>query len=255
MRRTILVLLLAAAATGCATPYKPPSEPAPPGWTGVSGMKRLGPILYRSGVFKAEGVVSSMAVAYVRTGVLAEPVKLMTAYGGTMRLPEGSKAYATNYGVVTRQPGGPRNEAPRFTGPIEWCIIVENGFDGLSGVQTACAFWESPQRARYIDDSTDGGLPFEPYITIGGTAGMPGSVPKITEQPVDFGVALKREVKIRKVNARTLTLHVMLTDGVNSRVLRQYVFDWSQGEEVLFEDMVFRKVAGDAAAVEVARAS
>lgn len=193
-----------------------------------------------------------MPVAFVRTGVLAETVQLKSAYGGAMIFPKGSKAYATNYTLFVGY-GVPTQNAQKSINPIEWCIIAADGFDGKKGgPQTACAFWENFETARYMQDYGVGELSFEPTIDIGDASGTAGPVPKIIEQPVDFGVKLMRELKIVKVEPKGVTVAATLTDGAKSRTRDYRTLRWSKTGEVRLGDrFVFRKVPGNAAAVEV----
>jgi hypothetical protein len=246
------VFALSIALSGCASTYQPPRTPPPAQWTGVSGLENVGAPKALPGLKHAGDAFAAANVRFLRTGVLAETVETKTAFGGTMTLPKGSKAFATNYTLYVSANYGPSKNAQPTNDPIEWCVITPNGFDGKkAGSETACIFWEGPERSRYMQDYVVGGFAFAPYVDIGDAAGMPGPTPVFIEQPVDFGVPLTRELRILKVDAKTVRIGVVLSDGNKSRIMDQRSVRLPPGgEAVLGSAFRFRRGA-DPTAVEV----
>jgi hypothetical protein len=234
MYRSAWVLVAAAFVASCATDYVPPREPPPPGWQGASGFRDLEAPRFAAGVKHAGDTVVSVAIGFARTGILAETVETRSAYNAPRIFPKGSKAYATNYTLI-RQNGRRTENLQKDIDPIEWCIVVPDGFDGQKGgSQTGCIFWETAERSRYMDDFTSGGFAFSPMIdNRGSAAGMTGPVPTIIEQPVDFGVSLRRELRVVAVKKDGVTVAQFLSDGTNSRIRgRTSTLSWAKTGEV-----------------------
>ena len=252
MRRILVVLALALGAAGCATPYRPPASPPPPPWVGASGMEAVKPPKVTPGLKHAGDAVMSSELRFVRTGVLAETVETKTAFGGVMILPKGSMAYAANYTLFVGSTYTPLTNAQKLNDPVEWCVVVANGFDGKRpGSQTACIFYETPERSRYMEDFIVGGYAFDPLITIGDASGMAGPTPQIIEQPVDFGVRITREIRVMKVDPKGVRIGVVLSDGTNIRIKEQRLLHWSAAGEASLGPFRFRPASGDPLAVEV----
>ncbi len=252
MRRLSILVACAAAAAACATPYRPPQTPPPVLWTGVSGLEPAGPSTADSGRMREGAIFFSTPVHFRRTGVLARTVRTKTAYGGDMVLPEGSKAYATNYTLYVGSAYSAPENVQTEVDPVEWCVIAEQGFDGRgAGSQTACIFWEGPERARYMQDYTTGGFAFAPYVDIGSASGMTGPVPEILEQPVDFGVQITREARVLKVEKRGVRVGIVLSDRNKHRVMEQNLVRWGSTLALGGKLFRFQPVADDPDAVEV----
>ncbi|HWC63638.1 MAG TPA: hypothetical protein VG501_08450 [Rhizomicrobium sp.] len=198
--------------TGCATPYIPPTGPIPPGWTGRSGRALVpGTTQVHLGPLQAGGSVFESEIRFVRTGIVAESIQTKNAFGRDIIVPKGAKAYAVNYTLMRN------GKVAQSIDPIEWCVILPDGIDGKGdGSQTICAFWETDQRTRYFEDFRIGGFRFNVDLRGGGASGMLGPVLQISEGPVDFGVTLKRQLRVLDFDNRGMRLAYVLTDGTDS---------------------------------------
>ena len=224
-----LAITLTVLLEGCATPYRPPTEPPPAEWTGDSGFEvQADTIKVYEGARRPRDVLIEYGVQFRRTAVVLETVQTKDAYGRDFILAEGTKLFATNF-TLTSQTGVWGNKQLRQSvDPIEWCAVLPHGVDGKQAdSDTACLFWESPTQARYMQDFRNGGYRFNPEFI--GTAGMPGPVPKIKVQPVDFGVAIVAQVRLVKVNAKRVELEVVMSDGTSERRTELNTLTWRDG--------------------------
>ena len=208
LRAWILWAVVVCVLAGCATPYRPPSEPAPPSWTGEAGVRVTGPVTFNSGTFEEGAVIGEYPIEFVRTGVIRETVQTKTAFGADFILPAGLPVYAMDFELYSSRAGYVQRDGKE--NPIEWCGVLPNGTDG-QGEQPVgfCLFWETSERARYMQIYRS-----FPYLPTGmDSSGMPGPMPIIDEQPVDFGVVLTNKVVISKLTKKWCTITTYVTDG------------------------------------------
>src|SRR5437588_288895 len=71
-----------------------------------------------------------------------------------------------------------------------------------------------------------------------GTSGMPGPVPKIKVQPVDFGVEIVSQLRVAKVSSKRVELEVVLTDGTSEQRVDQATLAWKDGQKVSYQDAI-----------------
>jgi TonB family protein len=185
-----------------------------------------------------------------RTGVVKEAIAMKNAYGTDILIPEGTKAFAVNFTLVS----GYQRVRQRID-PIEWCVYLPKGINGRrDGAETVCAFWESEQRARYDQDFQVGGFAFLPSLY--SPAGMPGVVPKIQEEPVDFGVRFKHQIRVAKMTDKAVTLETFFSDGTHSKRRDSDTYEWkSDGTltQLVGDSSVLLKATPDRKSVQVSR--
>jgi len=246
----ITMALLAA----CATPYRPPSTPPPPAWDGAFGYEPIGEATIREGVLRTGDAIVSQPVKYIRTGLVAETVRTKGAFGGDLIVPKGTKAYAANYSLLNRYVTKPMQGIENRIDPIEWCVILAAGKDGKQKEpETVCLFYETPERARYMETYNPGGFPFQPAF--GDASGVDGPLPVIDEQPVDFG-PLASELQVLEMEGGQLKLADVLTDGDGRRVFRRETYRMSSGARLSLKlagrEVVITPAGADAVEVKVA---
>ena len=192
----------AAVLSACATTYAPPTEAAPEAWRGASGMAVDGPVRTTDGATAKGGTIASWDVTARRAGRLAEPVTVEATYGGQITFPAGSQAVAHQFSLVQTGGYSGTQNLNAANDPIEWCL--RDAKDDLY-----CAFWEGPDRARYIGF---GGTLLAPTPTL--TTGPVGPVPFIEETE---GEGPEGEVLVRVhdfgVNGVRLVSDVRAEDG------------------------------------------
>ncbi|MFC4311918.1 hypothetical protein ACFPN2_22745 [Steroidobacter flavus] len=217
LKRLLPILVLGSA--GCATNYLPPQAPPPPLWDGESGFRvDAHSLRVNEGVKRPGDVIVEHDAQLKRTGLVLETVRLRNPYGVEMIIPEGAKAFATNFTLTT----GPRRVAQEIN-PIEWCAFLPRGInDKKPGPQSVCIFWENEQRARYTESEV-GEFAFQPGLP---PTGMPGPVPKIEEAPVDFDLDFTRRLRIGAIGADTVTLELTVTDGTASSYPSRETYNW-----------------------------
>jgi hypothetical protein len=232
MKNRISMMAIAVVFTACATEYIPPREMPPANWLGDSGVANIaGTERVFEGPLGVDGVVAERQLHLMRTGTMTGTVQTKTPYGKDLIIPAGTKVFAENwtlmqgtiYGV-----GGKRQE----NDPIEWCAPLDHGTDGKSKESmTVCMFWETPERARYMESSLIGGYQFQPLITQ--TSGMPGPMPVIEDKAVDFGKALKFQMRISKITPTGFLLQDILTDGSHTKVKKSTTVSWGKEKSLL----------------------
>lgn len=203
--------------TACATPYQGIKEPAPKGWTGANGFNNLIDTAQSFEGKRTEGdPIVEFETAHRRTALVAQTVKLKTAFGGDLIIKQGYPAYAVDFSVrKTIGSSSYGTDMQAGYNPIEWCIILKDGANGKGDKPDLyCLLWESSKSARYIKSSSN--YMYNPTL-IGEANGMSGAVPTFIEQDVDFGVTLKRRISIRSINKQRISLVVTETDGVNTK--------------------------------------
>lgn len=246
LKRLLLIVVLGI--SGCATPYIPPTVPPPALWDGEAGWQVDAHSLRVSEGSKRVGeVIVEHDAQLRRTGLIKETVRLKNAYGTDMIIPEGAKAFATNFTLTT----GPRQVRQNID-PIEWCAVLPRGIDGNKpGAQTVCILWENEQRARYNEDYRVGGFVFLPVLS---PSGMPGPVPKIEEAPVDFGARFTRRLRVAAMTNETVTLELLYHDGTNSSGAEAETYNWKPDGTLLYEigeDALVLTPAADRKTVDV----
>jgi TonB family protein len=216
MTRIATLLMSTLVLGACATPYVPPVVPPPPSWNGAWGLE-VRNMKVHEGDHGVGAVLSESELLLRRTGTILETVQMKNAYGTDLIIPQGTKVFATNYTHVSFA------QQQRID-PIEWCALLPKGIDGKqSGSQTVCAFWEAPDRARYIQTYGVDEFPFQQRFS---TSGMPGPVPKIEEAPVDFGVRITSQVRVEELDAKGVVLQRVLSDGKSEMLDETRRFDW-----------------------------
>jgi TonB family protein len=172
-----------------------------------------------------------------RTAVVVETVRTKSAYGKDFIIPEGTRLFAENFTLVTREGWAGQKQNKQAIDPIEWCAVLPHGVNGKqAGSDTACVFWEGPTQARYMQEFGNGGFGFRPRMF--GTSGMPGPVPKIKVQPVDFGVEIVSQLRVAKVSSKRVELEVVLTDGTSEQRVDQATLAWKDGQKVSYQDAI-----------------
>jgi hypothetical protein len=229
-----LALVLLVSLQGCATSYRPPAQQPPEEWTGVAGWEVLAStIKVHEGARRPGDTLMEYEVRPRRTAVVLETVQTKTAYGKDFIIPEGTKLFAENFTLVTRGGWWGEKEIKQSVDPIEWCGVLPHGTDGKQkGADTACLFWEGPTQARYMQQYKDGGFAFSPRMH--DTSGMPGPVPKIKVQPVDFGVQILSKVRIVKMSPRRIELEFLRTDGASEQRLELRTLNWKEGRKASY---------------------
>lgn len=232
MLKRFLGIFITMGVAACATDYRPPSEPAPPPWNGESGFEaKPSTVVRKEGRFGPGDTLIEYDVRFSRTGVIAETVQTKTAYGGDLILPEGTKVYATDYTLFRSGTYTRTVNLQEENNPVEWCAVLPHGVGGKDDKPEAvCLFWESESTARYI--RTYGGFPYKPLLF--GAAGMPGPVPLIIEQDVDFGVQLKKQYRIRKIKRKGIQIDLVLTDGSGHSRLSSKLAKWDANGKARF---------------------
>jgi hypothetical protein len=242
-----LLPLLALFTAGCATNYVPPQAPLPALWDGESGWRvDAHSLRLNEGVKRVGEVIVEHDAQLERTGLIMETVRLRNAYGTEMIIPEGAKAFATNFTLTT----GPRRVAQEIN-PIEWCAFLPQGINGKKpGPQSVCIFWENEQRARYTEAEV-GEFAFQPGLP---PTGMPGPVPKIEEAPVDFGLHFTRRLSVGTVTDETITLEITFSDGTTSSHPVRETYNWKQDGTLVYllgEDAIVLTRSADRKTVDV----
>lgn len=204
----VLALGLAVAAVGCASTYVPPRERAPEAWYGGGGlMAAPGTVSLADGEVSVGETILSYHLTPARQGRLAQAVTYEGAYGGDITLPAGTPMISQQYSLVTQTtygyvPTGPQINQNAGNDPIEWCVAD-------MAVESVCAFWEAPDRARYVSVFRSSARIMRPFST----AGMAGPVPVIEEGEVDFGGPVIQRFLLESVDAEGLKIRSVLQDG------------------------------------------
>ena len=95
-------LLVSVLCAGCATSYIPPTEHPPLMWEGRSGWRLDGDSARVSeGVHQIGEPFLEHDAYLVRTGIVQETVQMKNAYGRDLIIPQGTKAFAMNFTLVT----------------------------------------------------------------------------------------------------------------------------------------------------------
>jgi hypothetical protein len=224
---------------GCATPYRPPTEQPPPEWTGDSGWKiRPDTIRVHEGAHRPGDVLMEYELKAAQTAVVLETVRTKSAYGKDFIIPAGTKLFAENFTLVWRTGWAGQKQVEQAIDPIEWCAVLPNGIDGKQpGSDTACLFWETPTQARYTQGFRNGGFGYHPRMF--DTSGMPGPVPKIKVQPVDFGVHIMRQIRVAKLGPARAELESVLSDGTADQVTDVKRLRWIDGRKSYYQDDVW----------------
>lgn len=218
--RTLVLLATLTVLGACATPYSPPSTPAPPEWMGAAGLAPIQGAVGRlnQAALTEGGVIASIDVDHVRTARIRDELRYKSPYGGDMVIAAGTPARAeqlTMFVSSTYQP------VPVAVGennnPIEWCARQVNG-------DTVCIFWEAPDRARYVPTFTDRA---PRLVTPFKASGMIGPMPVIVESKVDLGPPLQQQLVVRDWDREgvDVTLQV-LENGVVGHGSRQRI-EWN----------------------------
>jgi TonB family protein len=229
-RKPLAWTLVALGCSSCATPYLPPTVEPPPLWSGQSGWQfDAASVRVNEGVKKPGEIIVEHETRLIRTGIVKEAIRMRNEFGTPLIIPEGAKAFATNFTLVTGV-----SQVRQKIDPIEWCVFLPQGINGSGGgAETVCIFWESEQQARYSQDFQVGGFSFLPSMD--SPAGMPGVVPKIEEQPVDFGRQFKRQILISKITEKDVTLQFVYSDETNSKLLREGTLNWNADGTLAYE--------------------
>jgi hypothetical protein len=233
MRKGVALLVLVTL-QACATPYRPPTEQPPEEWTGDAGWEVLAAtIKVNEGTRRPGDTLMEYEVRPRRTAVILETVQTKTAYGKDFILPEGTKLFAENFTLVSYTGVWGNKRVEQAIDPIEWCAVLPHGTDGKQkGADTACLLWETPTQARYQQQYRDGGFAFSPRMTT--TSGMPGPVPKIKVQPVDFGVQILSKVRISRMSSKRIELEFIRTDGTSEQQIELRTLDWKEGRKASY---------------------
>lgn len=209
--RYTFILITALALAGCATSYRPPSGPPPVEWTGpIAGLRPADGATptFHAGEHVEGSVLAEIDVTHARTARISEEVEYRSAYGGRKIIAAGTPARAEQLTLFVSNAYSTRSvNMNAAVDPIEWCTTTTDG-------EVVCIFWEDTQ-ARYMDLYTSAAprllVPYD-------ASGMPGPIPYIEEEAVDFGPPLQQRLIVRNINARgvELTLNVS-QDGVVGR--------------------------------------
>jgi hypothetical protein len=209
----VFIVAAALCVGACATTYTVPSVRAPVEWTGAAGVEPVADTLevYEGDHLNGDTLLR-WQVEHVRTGRLVQDA----IYGDSDReqftLSAGTPVYAMQYAMqrVTTYGGVQTGSHNLNAGnnPIEWCALPTTG-------EPVCMFWEAPDRALYIE--ANGGMPL--VANIRSPEGLPGTVPVVVEEAVDFGNPLFMEVRIVRVGRRNVQLATRVTDGTESQAV------------------------------------
>ncbi|MDZ4691272.1 hypothetical protein [Terricaulis sp.] len=210
MRQAVTVFA-ALALAGCATSYRPPRTPPPLEWSGpIAGLMPApgATATFHDGEHAEGSVLAQLDVTHARTAIIAEEVEYRSAYGGRKVIAAGSPARAEQLTLFVSSTYNP-NAVNMNAGldPIEWCTTTTDA-------EVVCIFWEDGQ-ARYMDLYTTAAprllVPYD-------ASGMPGPIPFIEEQAVDFGPPLQQQLTIRNIDRRGVDLFLTVSqDGVVGR--------------------------------------
>jgi hypothetical protein len=213
MRNMLIAVSAIVWLQACATPYRPPTEPPPPEWTGPSGWDvDPGSQKIHEGPRGNGDVLIEYVLKPRRTGTVVEAVQTKSAYGKDIIIPKGTRVFAENFTLVTQTGWAGQKQVEQVIDPIEWCAVLPRGIDGKqAGSQGICLFWESPAQARYMEDYTIGGFGYAPAVY--GTTGMPGPVPQIDATAVDLGVEVRSQLRIVRLDDKRIEIQEILTDG------------------------------------------
>ena len=204
--RSFITIALCGFLASCGTTYKPPTEPAPAGWQGKSGIALDGETyLTESGIIEEGQVFARIAAKNVRTARLVEDVTYTSGPGVTsvnkdVVLTAGTPFYARQF---TQSVTTYSNYAPSSTryqsadrNPIEWCAAQPNGKGSV------CIFWQDPDTAFYAEDRSSSPVsPSSPGV------GAKGPMPKFIE---DENVTFSSILEVALVMARTKKKHVLI---------------------------------------------
>jgi hypothetical protein len=227
-KRTRLVISVLILLPGCTTPYRPPTERPPEEWMGGSGWTvHAERVKVFEGVRAPGDVLLEFPMSFTRTGVLLETVQTRDGYGNDFIIPAGTKLFAMNFTLK----GG------QAIDPIEWCAVLPDGVDGKQeGSDTACLFWETPDRVLYKQDHRTGGFAFNPRMV--GSSGVIGPMPRIRVQPVDFGVEIVSRLRVVSVDPKRVELETVLSDGTSAERTDRTTLEWNSTGKARYENVI-----------------
>lgn len=234
-----LFLLCVLTLGACATPYIPPSleSKPPPLWSGsatrailptspgfVPGIKRQG-----------DALIESHTDA-TRQGTIQVEIKYRDPFGKEITVPQGTPVHGQQFSLMqsTRYGYLPATETNLNANndPIEWCF--------KTATESACIFWESESRARYI---SMGALSQRLVLGIN-ASGMIGPMPVIVEGPANFGGPIINKMVLTRIDDTGVEITPRLKDG--SEVERDFgnkiTLAWQSQGELTYENYVFRAI-------------
>lgn len=217
IQNTMILRTIALLAALCCAQHAIADEPEarlPSMWDGPHGWQLDdSSIQVNEGTQPAGAILIEQGVQLVRTGTLKREVGVKTP-SGRVRIPEGTKAFATN---ITSASWHSLN-------PIEWCFVLPDGRDrNQSKAETVCISWHDQHRSRYHTD-VDSGLFFLPRAARGWTT---SEIPRVEEGPVDFGAPLTEQIRLVKLTDKDVTLETLLSDGTNVGGAKVTTREWS----------------------------
>jgi TonB family protein len=223
------LIIVALCGAGCATAYRAPSAKAPPPlWSGQAGWEFLPAAVHvNEGVRQPGDVIVEHDARLIRTGIVKEAIRMKNADGTELIIPKGAKAFAMNVTLLS----GPAAVSPEMDA-IDWCVFLPQGVSGgATEAEAVCIFWESARRARY--QVIQGGFVFLPSVST--PSGIPGAVPQIEEQAVDFGLQFKRQVRMAKLDQGQVVLHLGYGDGTHFKRSTAETYPWNPDGTFLYE--------------------
>ena len=227
--KSLYLMMFAGFLTACATTYSIPEEEAPPEWRdegdpmAISVIK--GTTTVNEGMLSKDDVLLEFAVENERVAIIENELKWRGEYGVQHTIPAGSPAYARQFSLIrsyTRSPLIGGTNLNLENNPIEWCVPRPE--------DVVCIFWEGPDRAHYIRNSTGVTL----YANPKGTTGTPGPMPVISERDeVDFGREMQIRSVITRVNKREMRVSTRIYEGDDwtSFTRRVNRVEWENGYE------------------------
>jgi|GEM_PF-5103201 len=244
-----LVLLCILTIGACATPYVPPSKQSHPPqlWSGVATIARLptSPV-FVPGVKRQGDVLFEEHSDATRQGTIQVEIKYRDPFGKEITIPKDTPVHGEQFSLIRSyhnpsKPNG-RENLNEQNDPIEWCYKIPT--------ETACIFWESETRARYINMYA-----LSQRLIIGVNAsGMIGPMPVIAEGPANFGGPIVHKMVLTRIDDTGVEITPRLKDG--SEVERDFgnkiSLAWQSQGELTYENFVFRAIRNQQGTIDSA---
>lgn len=237
----VQVSLLGVLLGACATNYVPPADGlvAPPLWSGDVDMVAVDADTKLSLGLKKDGdwfmqVASKMS----REGTIVDEIKYKDPFGKEVTIPANtpvhgmqmSMSVTTSYNYMR----GPTTDLNATNNPIEWCYSIP--------VESACIFWESPTKARYISMAK---LSQRNLFNLT-TAGMVGPMPSIVEGEADFGGPIISRRVLSQINDTGFVILTTVKDGREpaATMRERDTMTWEGDAEIVWQGLKFKAVKG-----------
>ncbi|MGK0443209.1 MAG: hypothetical protein ACJA1U_000131 [Bermanella sp.] len=198
----IYLILSALFISGCAAPYKPPTEKAPQNWYGKTGFlyeKKTLKIINREP--KEGDIVLTSKVHLRRTAEITDGVVFRSAFGSEMLFSAGTAIWAEQYSVFKAKRNEPEyKNQQEENNPIEWCGFVNGGSIHIPESELYCMFWEAPNEARYVRGyGSKLGASHIPR-SISSKGGTLGPVPNFIEKDIKLDETFTVKIFVDKIN-------------------------------------------------------